>query len=113
MKVKVEDLSREHVWRVADVKSIPQGWRKKVFYDPGREELYAVLTTAGEEYIPPAGHVYLDTFVSISEFWANCPLTEEDIGISANATEEELEEAILNVYQEIWWDEFEFPPELL
>ena len=113
MKVKVEDLSREHIWEIANVRSIPDGWRRKVFYDPEKEELYAVLTTAGEEYIPPAGHIYLDTFVSIAEFWVNCPLRAEDIGITAGMTEEEEEEAIYNAYKEIWWDEFEFPPELL
>jgi hypothetical protein len=113
MKVKLEDLSREHVWKVADVKSIPQGWRKAVFYDPETELLYGVLLTGPEGFEAEPGHIYLDTFVSLEEFWAICPLSEEDIGISEGMTEEEEEEAIYNAYMEIWWDEFEFPPELL
>jgi hypothetical protein len=113
MKVKVEDLSREHVWRVADVKSIPQGWRKAVFYDPQSELLYGVLLTGSEGFEAEPGHIYLDTFVSLSEFFTNCPYSLEDLGVSEDATEEEIEEAIYNAYQEAWWDEFEFPPELL
>ena len=113
MKVSVKDLSKEHVWRVADVRNIPDGWKKEVFYDPEAEELYGVLTTAGEEYVPPEGHIFLDEFVSLSQFWVNCPIAAEDIGIAEGASEEEEEEAIYNAYEELWWDEFEFPPELL
>jgi len=113
VKVSVKDLSREHIWRVADVKSIPQGWRREVWYDVENEELYTVLLSRGESYEAPRGHVYLDTFVSLGEFWATCPLTEGDIGVARGMSEKEIEEAIYNAYQEIWWDEFEFPPELL
>jgi hypothetical protein len=113
MKVSVKDLRREHVWKVADIRLIPQGWKKQVFYDPESEELYGVLLIAGEMYVPPAGHVFLYEFVSLEEFWTNFPGTEEDIGVTGEATEEKLAEAIMNAYQEVWWDEFEFPPELL
>jgi len=113
VKVSVKDLSREHIWRVADVKSIPQGWRREVWYNPEAEELYTVLLSGGEIYQPPKAHIYLDTFVSLEEFWATCPLAAEDIGITEGMSEEEIEEAIFNACQEIWWDEFEFPPELL
>ena len=113
MRVSVRDLSKEHVWKVANVRSIPSGWKRHIFYDPENENLYGVLVTAGEEYVPPAGHVYIDTFVSLSEFWMNCPRSARDIGLTEEATEEEEEEAICNAYQEVWWDEFEFPVELL
>jgi hypothetical protein len=113
MRVSVKDLSREHVWKVADVKSIPQGWRKQVWYDPEEEELYGVLLAGPGEIVGEPGHIYLDTFVSLEEFWATCPLTAEEIGITEDMSEEEITEAIYNAYQEVWWDEFEFPPELL
>jgi hypothetical protein len=113
MKVSVKDLSREHVWKVADVRNIPDGWKRQVWYDPDEEELYGVLLSGGEKYIPGRGHIYLDTFVSLSEFWTNCPLKEEDIGITEETPYWDREYAIYNAYMEIWWDEFEFPPELL
>ena len=113
MKVSVKDLSREHIWRVADVKSIPQGWRREVWYNPEAEELYTVLLSRGESYEAPRGHVYLYTFVSLAEFWTNFPCSAEELGLDISSDGCPSDEDIENIYQESWWDEFEFPPELI
>jgi hypothetical protein len=109
MKVSKEDLSREHVWKVADVRNIPDGWRREVWYDTETEELYGVLLSGGESYEPPKTHIYLDTFVSLAKFWTEYPYSAEDLELEVDEDGCPREEDLEDIYMEEWWDEFEFP----
>jgi len=111
MKIKKEDVGREEIWRVADVKSIPLGWTREVWYDTVDEELFAVLVSRGTEIRFYEGCVFLGKFVSLAEWYANCSLGAGDI-LGEGAKEEDLtEEDLLSAYQVLWWEEYDFPPE--
>jgi len=105
MKIRKEEITRELIWECADVGSIPSGWIKEVYYSPERQELYAVLTMPGAYIVPAEGHIYIDSFISLDEFWREYPYSREEAGV-------EDERDIENVYYAVWFDEFKYPKEL-
>jgi len=105
MKISAEKITREHIWKVADVRGIPLGWRREVYYSLTNEELYALLLSPGTIYVAPQGDVFLDSFTSIWEFWRNFPYSAEEAGVE---DERDIEET----YYAVWFDEFKYPKEL-
>jgi len=94
-KIKKEEITPQEIWKIADVQSIPQGFKREVYYSPQTEELYTV-TLSGNEYVATSEDIYLYTFVSPATFYANYPgVLQED--------------EILEVYEAIFLEEFVFP----
>jgi len=94
-KIKKEDISPLEIWKIADVESIPQGYRREVYYSPQTEELYTVTIGTGE-FVAVSEDIYLYTFVPVSTFYTNYPgVLQED--------------EILEVYEAIFLEEFVFP----
>jgi hypothetical protein len=112
MKIKKEDITREIIWRFADVKSIPAGWKRIVYYNVATQELRSYLAPIEEWWQDPE-NIFIDCFVSPAEFWAGCPITDIEAGIDENITEDEALDKIVDIYENIWFEEFEFPEELL
>jgi len=117
MKIKKEEITRELIWKFADVRNIPLGWKRIVYYDVATQELRSYLAPSEEwweeqEWWKEQKNIFIESFVSPGEFWAGCPLSDEEAGIDENTSEEEAIDIITDIYQEIWFDEFEFPEEL-
>jgi hypothetical protein len=112
MKIKKEDITKELIWKYADVRSIPLGWKRIVYYDVVAKELRSYLAPS-EAYWEDPDNIFIDCFVSPAEFWAGCPVSDEEAGITEDMSEDEALDIITNIYEEIWFDEFEFPEELL
>jgi len=95
-KIRKEDISPVEIWKIADVESIPQGFRREVYYSPKTEELYTVTLGTTGEYVATSEDIYLYTFVSPATFYTNYPghLNEDEI---------------LEVYEAIFLEEFVFP----
>ena len=111
MKIRKEDITKKDIWSIARVRTIPTGYRRVVWYDPVNQELYSVLLSSGEIYTPE-GHIYIDTFVSLSEFWTNYPYTACDLNLEIEDDGLPKDEDIEEVYKEVWYEEFEFPSDL-
>jgi len=105
MKIRKEEITRELIWEFADVGSIPDGWVKEVYYSPENEELYVLLLPPGTIYVSPQGDVFVDSFLSLDEFWRNFPYSAEEAGVE---DEGDIEET----YYAVWFDEFKYPKEL-
>jgi hypothetical protein len=112
MKIKKEDITKEIIWKLGDVRNIPLGWKRVVYYNTTTQELRAYLEPA-ERFEDEEGCIFIECFPSPAEFWAGCPISNEEAGITEDMDEEKALDIITNIYQEIWWEEFEFPPELL
>jgi len=94
-KIRKEEITPQEIWKIADVESIPQGYRREVYYSPQTEELYTVTIGTGE-FVAVSEDIYLYTFVPVSTFYTNYPgVLQED--------------EILEVYEAIFLEEFVFP----
>jgi hypothetical protein len=111
MKIKREDITKKEIWNIARVRSIPLGWKREVWYDPENEVLYGVLLSRGEIYAPK-DHIYIDTFVSLGEFWTNYPYTACDLNLNIEDDGLPSDEDIEEIYRETWYEEFEYPENL-
>jgi len=94
-KIRKEEITPQEIWQIADVQSIPSGYRREVYYSPVTEELYTV-TLSGNEYVAVSEDIYLYTFVPVSTFYTNYPGTLN-------------EDEIMDVYEAIFLEEFVFP----
>jgi len=109
IKIKKQDVSPERIWEAAEVSQIPVGWRREVYYSPAEEELYSILLTGGTYYVPPEGDVFLETFISLEEWYARSPLSSEEL--TGDPEREPSRGEIEECYQTLWWEEYVFPPE--
>jgi len=112
MKIKKEDITKELIWKMGDVRNIPLGWKRIVYYNVATQELRSYLAPA-EEWWEDQEDIFIESFASPGEFWAGCPVSDAEAGITEDMSEDEALDIITNIYEEIWFDEFEFPEELL
>ena len=102
-----EDVGKLEIWEMAKVEDIPQGWYLYVVYNFEKKELYHTgLATGQTEFIWGKHEIPLHKFVSLDEWYTNYPesLLEE-------GEEEPSTETLLDVYQEEFWEDFEWPTE--
>lgn len=100
-----EDVGKLEIWEMAKVEDIPQGWFLYVVYNFETKELYRTgLATGQTEFIWGKHEIPLYKFVSLDEWYTNYPesLLEE-------GEEEPSTETLLDVYQEEFWEDFEWP----
>jgi len=95
-KIRKEDISPKDIWQIADVESIPQGFKREVYYSPQTEELYTVTLGTTGEYVATSEDIYLYTFVPVSTFYTEYPGKLD-------------EDEILDVYETTFLEEFTFP----
>jgi len=107
--VSWEDLSVEDIWEVAKVDKIPHGWKRRVYYDTQKEELFSELVSGNEYSVYPESVIFLEEFISVDSWYSQVPYTPFELGVEIDEDGEPIREQLLEAYQTIWMEEYVFP----
>ncbi len=109
MKVSLKDLSKEHIWEVAEVDKIPPCWRRRVYYDLKSQELFTELLTGNQYSMYPESVIFLEEFDSLESWYAQIPYSAIELGVEVDESGEPDREQLLNAYKTIWFENYVVP----
>jgi hypothetical protein len=108
-RIKKEDLTTSDIWEVAEVEKIPHGWKRRVYYDTQKEELFSELVSGNEYSVYPKHIIFLEEFISVDSWYSQVPYTPLELGVEIDEDGEPVREQLLEAYKTLWIEEYQFP----